>query len=238
MSIKKIKETSLISENTLSQKMTHSVTFPTNKGKQRKKYQALSSNHNLELKFNREMFLDIFIKNFLRLSSFFIFFAIHYSNCVCSSNCDVSSPLLQTSSVCQNNSNSMDEIVVAVDVRQAENLNGSGEMHDNSNYEYKDDNDNFQQVYWHNEKCSRKVFRCVECGIERPTGFVYESTSIRWAKYLLSSIVGGIVVAIIMNWYNSSNNSVDSEIKSREKRGSVNRKRGKERRKGNRNRRR
>ncbi len=63
----------------LSQKMMHSVTFPTNKGKQRKEYCVLSPNHNLKLKSNNETYINIFVKNFLCLSSFFIFIVIPHS---------------------------------------------------------------------------------------------------------------------------------------------------------------
>ncbi len=63
-----------------------------------------------------------------------------------------------------------------------------------------------------------------------------EAVYIWGLKYLLSFVVG-IVVTIVVSWYNNSSNSFVSEIKSYEKRSSTNRKRGKEKRRKSSNRR-
>ncbi len=188
-------------------------------GKVRKKYQVLSSNRNLKLKSNNEVSLNIFVKNFLRFSSFFLFFVMTCSNFMGMDRSRITYTHSDEDNTNQNMQSGNDEPVYTLSEVEHDCKRSVLHFHANG------------------DDCAKnKKFFCTGCEGCRlilSKGSIY----ILWFKYLLSFIVGGIVVAII-NWYNSSNNSVDSEIKSREKRGSINRKRGREKKRSSMNRRR
>ncbi len=227
MSIKKIKETSLISENILSQKMMHSVTFPTNKEKQRKKYQTLSSNHNLKLKFSGEIFLNIFVKNFLRLSSFFIFFAIPCSDFMGTSRGN--SSLVNSYSTRCNIQPNIDVSNSTVIDNDCGNSNNDASDVLGTDQSQEDQRNEFYQkkLSIHKKKC-KSIYKCINCDIEIKLPELHQkSIYIRDFGYPLSFFLFGIVVVMVINWYNSNNSSV-IEIEDYKKKSSTNRRKRKE----------
>ncbi len=184
----------------------HSVTFPTNKGKQRKKYQLLSSNY--KLKFSKETFLTNIFKNFLRLSSFFIFFAIPCSDFIAT---DMASKRLHNPA-----SNSGQSGGGCTNVNAYDNTNSYVEL-DKKDYDSKEE-DCFEC-----RKCFSLKPYCLSCGNCYGAGYIYKDTTcVRMLKYL-SFFLFGIVVVVVINRYMDTNSSV-VEIKDGEIRERINRK--------------